>query len=88
MLKRMQMAIVYVDDNQMVGDVEATDDPIVAVKENRIMNGLQNYLSCKIKFSTDEKSAWSGQSHLLQNLAKTIDEIFAVIKLQIEIQFS
>ena len=32
------------------------------------MEGLQDYLSCKIKFSDKKKHAWLGQPHLINNL--------------------
>ena len=32
------------------------------------MDGLQNYLSCKIKFSDDKKHTWLGQPHIIKNL--------------------
>ena len=63
-----------IDDNQIVGDIKTIDGTITALKENRlvlnIMEGLQNYLSWEIKFSTDKKGAWLGQSHLIKNLAE------------------
>ena len=58
----------------MVGGVEAIDDAISSLKENelvlKIMEGLQDYLSCKIKFSKDKKRAWLGQPHLIKNWKK------------------
>ena len=58
----------------MVGNVEAIDDAITALKNNglelKVMEGLQDYLSCKIKFSNDKKSAWLGQPHLIKKLVK------------------
>ena len=56
----------------MIGDINSIDDKVTALKENglvlKIMEGLQDYLSCKIKFSTDKKRAWLGQPHLIKNL--------------------
>ena len=34
------------------------------------MEGLQDYLSCEVTFSMDEKEAWLGQPHLIKNLAE------------------
>ena len=58
---------LYVDDNLMIDDIAAIDDAIVALKL-KILEGLQDYLSCKIKISNDKKHAWLGQSHLIKNL--------------------
>ena len=53
----------------MVGDIKAIDDTISTLNNNeaahKVMDGLQYYLSCKIKFSTDKKRAWLGQPHLI-----------------------
>ena len=35
-----------------------------------MVKGLQDYLSCKIKFSKDKKRAWLGQPHLIKNMKK------------------
>ena len=62
MCKGCSIHCVEVDDNLMVGDMVAIDDTISAVKSNRLLlkviEGLQDYLSCEIKFSNDEKRAW------------------------------
>ena len=56
----------------MVGDIAAIDDAIEALKSKglvlKIMDGLQNYLSCEIKISDNKKRAWLGQPHLIKNL--------------------
>ena len=43
----------------MVSDVEATENTITALKNNRlvlkVVEGLQDYLSHEIKFSPDER---------------------------------
>ena len=36
----------------------------------KIVEGLLDYLSCKIKISYDKKHAWLGQSHLIKNLKR------------------
>ena len=68
--KRYNVAL-YVDDNLMVGNVAAFDSAIEALKSKglvlKIMDGLQDYLSCKIKISGDKKRAWLGQPHLVKN---------------------
>ena len=49
----------------MVGIINAIDNAIAAIKNNglvlKVMEGLQDYLSCKIKFSADKKRAWLRQ---------------------------
>ena len=56
----------------MVGDIATIDDAIEALKSKglalKIVEGLQYYLSCNIKFSNDKKHAWLGQPHLIKNL--------------------
>ena len=48
----------------MVGDVKAIYDITLALKSKglvlEVVEGLQDYLSCKIKFSEDKKKAWLG----------------------------
>ena len=34
------------------------------------MKGLQDYLSCEVKFSTDKKRAWLGQPNFIEDLKK------------------
>ena len=50
---------IYVDDNAMIRDVEAIDDAITALKEYglvlKVIEGLQDYLSCEVKFSKDKR---------------------------------
>ena len=85
---------LYIDDNLMVGDVKAIDDMTAALKKNglvvEVMEGLQDYLFCEIKFSEDEKRAWFGQPHLIKkwkrNLASTC-RMFRTIKLQVCLNF-
>ena len=56
----------------MVGNIATIDDTIEALKSKglvlKIVEGLQDYLSCKIKISEDKKCAWLGQPHLIKNL--------------------
>ena len=65
---------LYIDDNLMIGDIAAIDGAIEALKNKglvlKIMEGLQDYLSCKIKFFEDKKLAWLGQPRLIKNLEK------------------
>ena len=63
---------LYIDYNLMVGNIAMIDDTIKALKNKglvlKIVEGLQDYLSCKIKFSNDKKNAWLGQPHLIKNM--------------------
>ena len=47
----------YVDDNLMVGDINAINNTTSALKNNRlvlkVVEGLQDYLFCKMIFSED-----------------------------------
>ena len=58
----------------MIGDVKAINKATTALKENglvlKIMEGLQDYLSCKVKFLMDKKRAWLVQPHTIVNLVK------------------
>ena len=62
----------YLDDNLMIGDIVTIDDAVEALKKKglvlKIMKGLQDYLSWKIKISDDKKHAWLGQPHSIKNL--------------------
>ena len=39
------------------------------------MEGLQDYLSCEIKFSKYKKRAWLWQPHLIKNIKKKFGEL-------------
>ena len=56
----------------------AIDDATEILKSNglilKFVEGLQDYLSCKIKFSRDKRRAWLGQPHLIKNMEKKFDE--------------
>ena len=63
---------LYIEDNLMIGNIAAIDDAIEVLKSKglvlRIMEGLQDYSSCKINFFDNKKRAWLGQPHLMKNL--------------------
>ena len=97
-VKKSEKGIVYVAlfviDNLMKGKVKAIDETTTALKENwlilKIVKGLQNYLSCEVKFAMDKKRAWLRQSHLNENLDKkmaVVVKIFEAIKLQVCLNF-
>ena len=71
-MKDIVYIALYVDNNLMVGNIATIDDAIKALKSKglvlKIIEGLQDYLSCKIKFFDDKKHAWLGQPHLIKNL--------------------
>ena len=71
-MKGVVYIMQYVDNNPMVGDITTIDDVIEELKNKglvlKILEGLQDYLSCEIKFSDDKKRAWLGQPHLIKNL--------------------
>ena len=71
-VKGVVYVALYVDNNLIVGDIAAIDDTIEALKKKglvlKIMEGLQDYLSCEIKISNDKKRAWLGQPHSIKNL--------------------
>ena len=66
--------VLYLNNNLMTGDIEAIDNTITALKENwlvlKVVEGLQDFLSCKVKLSVDKKRACLGQPHLIENLEK------------------
>ena len=69
-MKGIIYVALYVDDNLMIGDSAMIDDAILALKNKglvlKTVEGLQDYLSCKIKISKDKKCAWLGQRHLIE----------------------
>ena len=52
---------LYVDDNSMWGNPGAIVEAIKALQKHelllKVMEGLQEYLSCEVEFSTDERRA-------------------------------
>ena len=75
---------LYVDDNLMIGDMATIDDAIEALKSKglvlKIVEGLQEYLSCKVKFSEDKKRAWLGQPHLMKNTEKKFGKLVQYVQ--------
>ena len=63
----------------MIGNSATIDDAILALKNKglvwKIMKGLQDYLSCKIKISNHKKRAWFGQPHLIKNLKSKFEKL-------------
>ena len=49
----------------MIRNSEAIDDAMTALKEDglvlKAVEGLQDYLFCKVKFSADRMKAWLGE---------------------------
>ena len=85
---------LYIDDNLMIGNMMAIDDAILALNSNglvlKIVEELQDYLPCEIKFSDDKKRAWLGQLHLIK-IGKEIWQVhagkFGVTRLQVCLNF-
>ena len=82
-VKRSMKGIVYialyVDDNLMIGDKATIDDAIMALKNQglvlKVVEGLQDYLTCEIKFSEKKKRAWLSQPHLIKNLKSKFEKL-------------
>ena len=68
-----------VDDDSMVSHPEAIVDAIAALKENglgqKVVEGLQNYLSCEVRLLLDKKRAWLEQPHLIKSLKKFSEQV-------------
>ena len=75
-VKSIVYTAFYIYDNLMVGEVKAVDDAISV---------LQDYLSCELQFSKNEKRTLLGQPHLIKiwkrNLV-SMCRMFGVIKRQ------
>ena len=73
----------------MVDDVKAIDNAVIALKNNglvlKIVEGLQDYLFCKIKFSDDKKSGQLRQIHLIKNVS--MSRMFRVTKVRVSLKF-
>ena len=60
-MKKIEKGIVYLAlygyDNLMVGDVEAINEAIAALKKNvlvlKIIEGLQDFFSCEVRLAGD-----------------------------------
>ena len=63
--KGIAYVALHIDDNLMIGNMAAIDSTIEALKSKGLVlknvEGLQDYLSCKITFSKDKKRAKLGQ---------------------------
>ena len=75
-IKKSKKSIAYVTlhvhDSLMIGVSETIDDAITGFRKNglvlKMVKGLQEYLSCELKFSADKKWAWWGKPNLVKNL--------------------
>ena len=69
---------LYVDDNLLIGTPSLIEDTIHQLKKHnlvlKVIGDLQDYLSCEILFSDDNKRAWLGQPHLISNLERKFGE--------------
>ena len=82
-MKDIVNVALYVDNNLMIGDKTAIDDAILALKNKglvlKVVEGLQDYLSCKIKFSEKKKHAWLGQPHLIKNSKSKFEKLIKYV---------
>ena len=62
---------LYLDVNLMVGNIATINGSIEELKNKglilKIVEELQEYISCEIKFSDYNKHAWFGQPHLIKD---------------------
>ena len=72
--KGIVYVVFYVYNNLMTGDLQTINNPIIDLKENglvlKVMEEIQDYLSCEVKFSKNKKRACLGKPHLIKNLVK------------------
>ena len=68
---------LYIDDLLIIGD-DADIDKVIADMEKhfkvKVKENLKDYLSCKIRFNEEMKTAWIGQPHLIQKLQEKFEE--------------
>ena len=66
------------DDNLMVGQPEAIDEALMALKEDvlvlKVAEELQHYLSRKLKFLSDKKKSRLEQPHLIESLEMNFND--------------
>ena len=69
---------LYIYVNSIVGNHEATDEAIEILQKYglgfTVVEGLQNYFFCGVKFSMDKKIGWLGQPHIMECLEKKFGE--------------
>ena len=72
------MTSLYVDDCFIVGNKEATHTFKEEINRSETnvtySDGLTDYLSCEVVFSSDKKKAWLGQPHLTKKLKAKFGE--------------
>ena len=58
----------------MVGNHKTLDKVARLCQENglvlKVIDRLQNYLSCEVRFSQDKKKAWQGQPYMFEGWKK------------------
>ena len=66
--------VIYVDDCLLIGHSKAIEQTINDVKNHgftlKIEGELDDYLSCEITFSRDNKKGWIHQPHLIKKIEK------------------
>ena len=65
---------MHIYDGLMVGNPEAIDEVVELLQQNgfvlKVINGIHDYLSCKMKLLKDKKEAWLGHLHLFERFEK------------------
>ena len=81
-VKKSEKGVVYValyiDESLMAQNLESIDEAIATLKENglvpKVVQGLQNYLSWKIRFSRHKKYVWLRIPHLIESMVKNFGD--------------
>ena len=74
-VKKSAKGILYIGNNLMIGEMAINDNAIKVLKSKglvlKFVEGLQDYLSCEIKFSEDnqeyEKEIWPADAGCLES---------------------
>ena len=77
-MKGIVYVALYIDNNLMIGDKTAIIDAMALKNKGlvlKVVEGLQDYLSCEIKFSENKKHAWLHQPHLIKNLKSKFEKL-------------
>ena len=77
-IKGVVYVALFVDDNWMEGNPEEIDETIEAPWKSssvlKVMEGLQDYLSCKVRFLLDKKRTWLWQSHIIESFYNKFED--------------
>ena len=71
---------VYVGNNLMVGNPEAIGDAIKHLRKEKqvfkVIDGLNDYLSCQVSFLENKKQSWIEQPYLQGQIMMTMMKIY------------